>query len=284
MGVLKDLAKSLEFDWEWAHLTNLDARPFGSFTAMILMTLLYLLIISVFSYFMASRRSQKPPQGVNVYYLSLVHNLVMCLYSFYALIGTSLVLMENWSNLNFSLYVPMCDPKRQFIDGYDFWMYTFYLSKFLEFLDSILLLLRAKPLFPPANSQYLLHVFHHTVTASIVWVAWRMPVSGAWTGPWTNSFVHTFMYGYYFLTDLGMDRRYGGLFITPIQIIQFIFCIALTAYEVFNPEECGSSRWALGWMWFTYVVFLGFFIKLYFDKKQLRNANRAAAQKTIKPE
>jgi len=191
-------------------------------------------------------------------------------YSAYSLTGTTIVLWKNWSKAGFDPWVPLCDPKHRLYENLDYWMYTFYLSKYLEFIDTVFLLLRAKPVFPPANSQYFLHVFHHLVTASIVWVAWRLPFSGAWTGPFTNSFVHTFMYSYYLLTDLGMDRRWGGIFVTPLQIVQFIMCMSWVAYEGLHTTECNSSGPALAWVWFLYLVFLSFFVKLFMDKGEQR--------------
>lgn len=161
----------------------------------------------------------------------------------------------------------------------DFWFYTFYLSKFVEYIDSLILVLRAKPLWPPGNSQYFLHVFHHSVTASIVWYAWRTKFSGAWIGPLSNSFVHTFMYAYYFLTDLGMPRTYGGVLITPIQLIQFVIAMLSIVYETINPSECHSDTSSLYWMWFTYSVFLVFFVKLFMDKKKMRAAARVSSNK-----
>jgi hypothetical protein len=39
------------------------------------------------------------------------------------------------------------------IIGWDFWMYSFYLSKFAEYLDSFFLVIKGKSLVPPENSQ-----------------------------------------------------------------------------------------------------------------------------------
>jgi len=78
------------------------------------------------------------------------------------------------------------------------------------------------------------------------------------------------MYFYYFLTELGMNRKYGGMLITPIQLVQFIVALTLIVYETLNIQECRTVPWAIYWMWFTYAVFLLFFLKLFFDKKQER--------------
>jgi len=155
------------------------------------------------------------------------------------------------------------------------------LNKFFEWFDTIFLALRAKPVFPPLTSQYFLHVFHHLVTPSIVWLAWRVPFSAAWFGPFSNGFVHVFMYTYYLLTELGMNRKYGGMLITPIQLVQFVMALSIVSFETFYLKECRSDPWAVGWMWFTYFVFLVFFVKLFYDKKQERSSG-SANQRDVK--
>jgi len=138
----------------------------------------------------------------------------------------------------------------------------------VEFIDSFVLILKGKKLLPPENSQFFLHVFHHTVTASIVWVTFYRHVTIGWTGPFTNSFVHTIMYGYYALVEIfpASLRRYGGKIVTPIQIVQFIFCLLSLAWEAVHRESCGSDPAAMVWLAFTYSVFLAFFIKVFFNK------------------
>lgn len=266
-----------------------DKRPLGTWDEMLYGGAAYIAILTVFSALMYSRRNAKPEQPLNfiVRPVSIVQNFIMCLYSLYVFYGTALVLYENWSKAGFDLLLPFCDPKRKMVVNLDFWMYHFYLSKFVEILDSVLLILRAKPLFPPGNSQYFLHVFHHAVTPSIVWIAWRIPFSGAWVGPLSNGFVHFWMYGYYFLTDFGLSRSWG-VFVTPIQLVQFVLAMLTITYESFNVEACGSTPFALAWMWFTYAVFLAFFIKLYLDKMALfggkKEAAKAAPKGKKKPE
>jgi len=109
------------------------------------------------------------------------------------------------------------------------------------------------------------------------------------------------MYSYYFLTELGMNSKYGGVIITPIQLIQFVLAISSTIYEglyrfpslalalclssiclLSNMGHCRSHPYSLYWMWFTYSVFLAFFLKLFMDKKQQRSAAKSGdkAKKT----
>ncbi len=48
-------------------------------------------------------------------------------------------------------------------------------------------------------------------------------ISGPYVGPLVNAFVHTWMYLYYFLAEMGwINRKYGGMLLTPLQIVQCI--------------------------------------------------------------
>jgi len=206
----------------------------------------------------------------------------MSLYSLYALIGFLDIVLSNLKANNWDLTLLTCDAVEQKLTkGWDYWMYGFYLSKYVEFLDSFFLVLKGKSLVPPENSQFFLHVFHHTSTASIVWFAWLRPYNGRWTGPITNTFIHFIMYGYYFLAEMNwIDRRLGGKFITPLQIAQFVFCLAFNAYETFNIQRCGSDPFTVFYMWVTYLIFLYFFVQIFTSKKEARGQDTSKAPST----
>lgn len=142
----------------------------------------------------------------------------------------------------------------------------------IEWVDSVLLILRGKDLIPPSNIQFGLHVFHHTVTTSIVWTSWKYPISTSWLGPITNSFVHVVMYGYYAATDLGLSRRWGTMVITPLQLTQFVVCLLWVSFEwvamaMWGSHACGSDVRTLTWVYLCYVVFLILFYIMYSGKK-----------------
>lgn len=85
------------------------------------------------------------------------------------------------------------------------------------------------------------------------------------------------MYGYYFLAEMNwVDRRYGGKFITPMQLAQFLLCMAFNAAETFRLQQCGSDWRVVAYMWFTYLVFFGFFWKIYTTKREARYSDKYA--------
>jgi len=216
---------------------------------------------------------------LNINFITIPHNLIMCVYSFYAFIGIALVVLQNLRKVNYNLYALWCDKNEGMREGLDFWIYTFYLSKYVEYLDTVFLLLKAKPVIPPDNSQYFLHIYHHAITAAIVWVTLHYNFSTAWTGPLTNAFVHTMMYGYYFLAEMDkIDRSLGGKFITPIQLIQFMFCLASAIFETLQPN-CGTHIGTILFLFVNYFIFFVFFVKIWIDKKRERRQARALRQK-----
>lgn len=88
------------------------------------------------------------------------------------------------------------------------------------------------------------------------------------------------MYGYYALVELGVvSRSLGGKFITPIQLIQFILCMLSILYEAVNYEKCQSNTKTLVWVIVQYVVFFGFFAKIFLDKKRERQRAPANREK-----
>lgn len=252
-----------------------DSRPMATFDQINVMMVVYLAIITVGCYLM---RGRKPFETL---WLTVPQNAFMCLYSLYAFLGMFETLWKNWSAHGRPWFMIICDPKQDMMVNMDFWMYTFFLSKFVEYIDSFVLVLKGKSLIPPDSAGYLLHVYHHSITANIVWIGWRREFTVAWVGPATNTFVHFFMYGYYLLVELKLiDRKYGGKFITPIQLCQFVLCLSLSVYESIFPSQCNSLEpHIIAWLWFNYVIFFLFFIKIFFQKSSERSGPRRDTSK-----
>jgi len=303
------IAEKLKLPISWLYGSK---RILYNLSDLVWMTVAYILIISIGSYIMRNRREkenrivklkanmatlkkdaaenevakekydalgtelkelQKDYQPFNINFITIPHNLIMCIYSLYAFVGTLSVMIDNNNTAPRSTLV--CDPQKLQQRGMDYWFYTFYLSKYVEYFDTIFLIIKDKGIMPPANSQYFLHIYHHAVTAAIVWACMHFQFSTSWTGPLTNSFVHILMYGYYFLTEANLiDRRLGGKFITPIQLIQFIFCLILALVETYmNLESNGGCKTHYGVMAFmlvNYFIFFVFFVKVFIDKKSER--------------
>merc|ERR1711907_185997 len=88
-----------------------------------------------------------------------INNLFMAVYSGYTFVGVAALLWHNWSSMSYDPVAPFCDGSRRLLDGMDFWFYTFYISKFWEWVDTWVLIMKDKGVWPPATSQNYLHVF-----------------------------------------------------------------------------------------------------------------------------
>lgn len=111
-----------------------------------------------------------------------------------------------------------------------FWTWVFYLSKYYELLDTVILLVKGRP-------SSFLQTYHH---AGAIWGMWLLSASkayGSWVFVVFNSFIHTFMYTYYTLTCLGYRPSWKKL-MTYMQITQFIFGLPLAFLYSAIPGCC----------------------------------------------
>jgi len=112
-------------------------------------------------------------------------------------------------------------------------LYLYYLSKFWEFLDTFIMVLRK------SNQQIsFLHVYHHASVTAIWWYnMYYYPGGEAWPAAFLNSFVHVWMYGYYFLATLNIQVSWKK-YLTQLQISQLsFFCIhGLSIFFFCSPD------------------------------------------------
>ncbi|KAJ6220103.1 hypothetical protein RDWZM_005915 [Blomia tropicalis] len=104
-----------------------------------------------------------------------------------------------------------------------------------EMGDTMFLLVEKKPV-------RFIHWVHHAITMVYsIYIAVYLPAVGRWMST-MNFIVHSLMYGYYFITSLGIRLpRKLAMFITTLQVVQMfigfgVMCSALIAKHSFNPE------------------------------------------------
>jgi len=110
-------------------------------------------------------------------------------------------------------------------------LWLFYASKVLEFNDTFIMILRQS-----SGQISFLHVYHHL---SVLWMWWfnvmYYPGGEAYPSAWLNSFVHIWMYGYYFLSTLGFNvwwKRY----LTQLQISQLAMFVVQGVSLLFTGD------------------------------------------------
>jgi len=102
--------------------------------------------------------------------------------------------------------------------------YWYLIAKLLDLLDTVFFVLRKK-----SNQISFLHVYHHTLMASITWYYLKyVPAENGIFAGLVNSLVHVFMYIYYGLSALGPEVQkflWWKKYITWIQLIQFVIVV-----------------------------------------------------------
>eukprot|EP00249_Psilotum_nudum_P025230 c29503_g1_i1 orf=295-1179(-) len=149
------------------------------------------------------------------------------------------IILHNLFCLGLSAYMCIGIVRQAYLNRYMVWgnaynenetemahfIYLFYLSKFVEFVDTIIMLLKFS-----TRQITVLHVYHHASIAIIWWmIAHHAPGGDAYFSAAVNSGIHVFMYLYYLLSAILRNdetKRHKYLFwgkhLTLIQMLQFV--------------------------------------------------------------
>jgi len=185
--------------------------------------------------------------------LQLIYNLAQCILCSYMIYKA----IEHYINHK---YVPICNAFDVKEAGMASVLQIFYLSKILDFFDTLFIVLRQK-----WRQLSFLHIYHH---ASIFLVYW-MNFSAAYDGDIyltivLNSFVHLVMYSYYFLSTLGYSAWWKN-YITLLQMGQFILMNAQAIYIIFFgcPFPLRITWIYLGYIITLFALFRNFYTRTY---------------------
>ncbi|KAG2735054.1 hypothetical protein G9P44_001268 [Scheffersomyces stipitis] len=175
----------------------------------------------------------------------LLHNIFLCVYSVWTFIGMTASIVNTmgvfkgdilptfYASLNRDTYTfkkfelffqSVCDSKQGVfsriisndhhnLEVFGWW---FYISKFYEVIDTIIILLKGRP-------SSLLQSYHHAGAMMCMWAGIRFQSPPIWIFVVFNSFIHSLMYFYFSLSCLHI--RVPTLFkrvLTSMQITQFV--------------------------------------------------------------
>jgi len=180
------------------------------------------------------------PKGFAFIAFVAVHNLILAIFSAVVAYNIWPIVLSNYLQQGFM--ASYCDPDGSFWQsGLGAWSVIFYVSKYYEFLDTWILVLKGKP-------ASFLQVYHHT---GVVLTMWGGVVSqSAWLQVviMFNSVIHTFMYVYFFIKTISPKTEIkAAKYLTMAQITQFITGITVTLGVLWMGNDCDtiSSRASL---------------------------------------
>jgi len=212
-------------------------------------------LISVY----ALRKYMENKKPWDLFTVRVIHNAFLCLASLVMMAGCikeTIVIFQHRG-----LEGLLCDSTgfASTSTNADLWYYLFYVSKFYEFIDTWILVLRRKPLI-------FLHVFHHFITAILCWAGIAGNLPNQWITLILNTGVHVAMYNYYLISTLGGDVSWKK-YLTSAQIVQFIIdLIVIQSYFYFSNFlglACSGDGRILLFADCILVSFLVLFIKFY---------------------
>ncbi|CAC5408130.1 ELOVL7 [Mytilus coruscus] len=156
----------------------------------------------------------------------------------------------------------------------------FYISKFIELLDTIFFIMRKK-----FNQVSFLHVFHHSIMPFSWWFGVKFVAGGFGTfHSMLNSFIHLVMYTYYGLAALGPQYQkylWWKKYMTSMQITQFILVTIHSVQLLFI--DCDYPKFFVYLIGLYAVVFMVMFANFYVQtyKKSKPKSNGTVTNGTV---
>lgn len=225
--------------------------------------LLYLLGIYVLRSVMASRSKANPKALMQLYNFA---QIALCGYMTWGF-AVNCFSLTNPFGLN-----------NEFTAAAEWFIYVHYLSKFLDLLDTLFILLKKDD-----RRLSFLHVYHHS-SILLIWGYLLQVGQGngtAYFGAFINSIIHLIMYSHYFVTSMGINNPLKK-YITKAQLIQFGFCL-LHAFLGLAVERV-LLAW-LAWVQAAYhctmlALFMNFYQDTYKKPKSGAKKHEADAKKS----
>ncbi|RAL39570.1 hypothetical protein DM860_003103 [Cuscuta australis] len=256
---LLDHPEISQYEWKHGHFTLGSSPQF-----------LAVAVISYLAVTLALHRFHflPPLSAASLRLITAAHSLTMFLLSLVMAVGCSLSVLHQIPDPGWRWAICFPAGRTPPRGPTFFWAHVFYLSKILEFGDTLLIFLSGSR----SRRLTFLHVYHHAVVVVMcyLWLSTTQtlfPVALV-----TNASVHVLMYAYYLMCALGHRPRWKRL-VTDCQIIQFVFSFVISGamlYYHFTGSGCsGISGWCFNAVFNASLLalFLDFHSKNYHAKK-----------------
>jgi len=240
-----DLQTAMEFIRTFRYMPG--KLPLANLESVLGGITLYFVVVFGIQYFMKDRKKFELNSIVPI------HNFFLSALSLIMMLGMAIpltqLLIETISSQSptklplTELY--LCDPEARLARGPQaFWFYIFFLSKYYEFFDTVIIVLKKRPVI-------FLHVYHHCITVLLVFVMLENEVAVQWLASTANCSVHIPMYYYYAMSSLGKNVWWKK-YITKMQIFQFVVDISANCigfyYHLIGGKTCSGAlpAWVFG--------------------------------------
>lgn len=240
--------------------------PLMSLTSAVTSVALYLLFVSVGYQVMSARKDI-----VSLRPFQYVYNAFQVLLCGYLTIRTAVVA----SSMGYSLVCNQFDPYNA-AGELPMLLYVFYLSKLLDFADTVFIIMHKKD-----KQLSFLHLYHHVTIFSIYWMNANVFYQGdIYYTIVANGGVHTIMYFYYFVSmfkerfpALAKPLQASRPVITLCQLFQFVTMQAQAITLLYGSTECSDSPLRIVGFYLVYIfslfcLFMNFAFKNYCGGKR----------------
>ena len=169
-----------------------------------------------------------------------VHNFLLALFSACVAINGWPIMLQHLKK--YGVFQTYCDPHDTLWkdSGFGSWTFIFYISKYYEFADTWILVLKGK-------QPSFLQVYHHTGIAFCMWVGVLSHSSWLKYVMLLNSVIHMFMYTYFFIKTIDPKVEIkAAKNLTMAQIGQFFTGIFISFPILIMGEKCNSASSRFG--------------------------------------
>ena len=224
---------------EWARpdghkISPYVTYPFASASAGFWVAIGYLAFVAIGSQVMKARG--EPIKGL--YGFKFLYNIIQVMLCSYMCIEAGIRAYKGGYTL-----LP-CEPFSQENSVIGDVLYIFYMSKILDFVDTIFIIAECR-----WKQLTFLHVYHHFTIFLFYWLNLTVGYDGdVYLTIVLNGLIHAIMYTYYFVSLHVTETIWWKPFLTKCQMIQFCFMMLQSGYLMLaSPKSNTAADGTITW-------------------------------------